>query len=108
MSWMRAGEFLQNNGEHHMQKLGFIAGALALLSTPGLAASALGDKPMMVAEEGKVTVSVGDRDHDRDLDRYRNHHHRRVVVIHHDHDEHEGRESHHRRVLVIHRRHDND
>jgi hypothetical protein len=95
--------------EHQMHKLAFIAGALAILSTPALAA---GDKPMVVAEEGRVSVSIGDRDHDRDRDRDRHHkvvvvgnheeHHHHVVVVRHHHDE-----DHHRIVLVRHH-HDHD
>jgi hypothetical protein len=72
-----------------MYKLAFIAGVLAIVSAPALAASATSDKPIVVAEEG-VSVSVGD--HDRD-------HHRKVVVVHH-HDE-----DHHRVVV---RHHDDD
>lgn len=78
--------------DHHMHKLAFIAGALAILSTPALAASAAGDKPMVVAEESGVSVSVGDTDHDKD-------HHRRIVVIHHDKDK---DRDHHRRIVVTH------
>jgi hypothetical protein len=82
--------------EQHMTKLAFIAGALAILSAPALAGSAASGKPMVVAEEGGVSVSVGDRDHDRDRDHHRKivvlkHHdedHHRVVVRHHDHDDH--------------------
>jgi hypothetical protein len=75
-----------------MHKLAFIAGALAIVSAPALAASATSDKPMVVAEEG-VSVSVGDQDRDHDRD-----HHRKVVVVHHHDDD------HHR--VVIH--HDDD
>jgi hypothetical protein len=93
----------------NMHKLSLIAGALALLSTPVLAGSALGEKPLVVAEEGKVSISVGDRDHDRDRDRYRDRdHHRRDVIIHRDREEHGEREDHHRRVLVVRRHHDHD
>jgi hypothetical protein len=79
--------------EQYMHKLALIAGALAIVSAPALAASATSDKPMVVAEEG-VSVSVGDHDRDHDRD-----HHRKVIVIHH-HDE-----DHHRVVI---RHHDDD
>jgi hypothetical protein len=72
-----------------MYKLALIAGALAILSAPTLAASATSDKPMVVAEEG-VSVDVGDHDHDRDHDRD----HRKVVVVHH-HDDHQRVVIHH-------------
>jgi hypothetical protein len=75
------------NEEQHMHKLAFIAGALAILSAPALAASATSDKPMVVAEEG-VSVDIGDHDHDRD-------HHRKVVVVHH-------RDEDHHRVVIHH------
>jgi hypothetical protein len=78
-----------------MYKFALIAGALAFVSAPALAASAVSDKPMVVAEEG-VSVSVGDHDRDHDRD-----HHRKIIVIHHhDHDE-----DHHRVVI---RHHDDD
>jgi hypothetical protein len=73
-----------------MQKLALIAGTLAILSVPALAGSATSDKPMVVAEEGGVSVSVGDRDHDRDRDR----HHKVVVIKHHDDD-------HHHKVVLL-------
>jgi hypothetical protein len=79
--------------EQHMHKLAFIAGALAIMSAPALAASATSDKPIVVAEEG-VSVSVGDHDHDHDRD-----HHRKIVVIHHHDDD-------HHRVIIRH--HDDD
>ena len=85
--------------EDQMQKLAFITGALAILSTPALAGPAAGDKPMVVAEEG-VSVNVGD-DHDRDRD-----HHRHVVIVHH-HDE-DRDHDHHHKVVVIHGHHDDD
>jgi hypothetical protein len=75
-----------------MQKLALIAGTLAILSVPALAGSATSDKPMVVAEEGGVSVSVGDRDHDRDRDRDR--HHKVVVIKHHDDD-------HHHKVVLL-------
>jgi hypothetical protein len=78
-----------------MQKSALIAGVLAILSTPALAASAASDRPMVVAEEG-VSVGVGDHDRDRD-------HHRRVVVVRH-HDE----DRDHHRVVIIHGHHDDD
>ena len=81
-----------------MHKLAFIAGALAILSTPVLAGSAASDKPMVVAEEGGISVNVGDRDHDRDRDR----HHKVVVIKHHDRDD-----EHHHKVVVI-KHHDHD
>ena len=80
-----------------MQKSALIAGVLAILSTPALAASAASDRPMVVAEEG-VSVGVGDHDRDRDHD-----HHRRVVVVRH-HDE----DRDHHRVVIIHGHHDDD
>jgi hypothetical protein len=70
-----------------MYKLALIAGALAILSAPTLAASATSDKPMVVAEEG-VSVDIGDHDHDRDR-------HRKVVVVHH-------RDEDHHRVVIHH------
>jgi hypothetical protein len=73
-----------------MQKLALIAGTLAILSVPALAGSATSAKPMVVAEEGGVSVNVGDRDHDRDRDR----HHKVVVIKHHEDD-------HHHKDLVI-------
>jgi hypothetical protein len=73
-----------------MQKLALIAGTLAILSIPALAGSATSAKPMVVAEEGGVSVNVGDRDHDRDRDR----HHKVVVIKHHEDD-------HHHKDLVI-------
>jgi len=76
-----------------MYKLAFIAGTLAIISAPALAASATSDKPMVVAEEG-VSVSVGDHDHDRDR-------HHKVVVIHH-----RDRDEDHHRVVIRH--HDDD
>ena len=76
-----------------MHKLAFIAGALAIMSAPALAAPTTGDKPMVVAEEG-VSVSVGDHDHDRDR-------HHKVVVIHH-----RDRDEDHHRVVIRH--HDDD
>jgi hypothetical protein len=86
------------------------AGALALLSTPAMAGSVLGEKPIVVAEVGDVSIRVGDRDHDRDRDRYRDRdHHRRIVIFHHERgEEHGEREEHHRRVLVIRHHHDHD
>jgi hypothetical protein len=85
--------------ELHMQKLALIAGTLAILSIPALAGPATSDKPMVVAEEGGVSVRVGDRDHDGDRDR----HHKVVVIKHRDHDE-----DHHKVVLLKHRDHDDD
>jgi hypothetical protein len=82
-----------SNEEQHMHKLAFIAGALAIMSAPALAASTTSDKPMVVAEEG-VSVSVGDHDHDRDR-------HHKVVVIHH-----RDRDEDHHRVVIRH--HDDD
>ena len=80
-----------------MQKLAYIAGALAILSTPALAGS-VAQKPMVLAEEG-VSVSVGDRDHDRDRDR----HEKKVVIIkHHD------RDDDHHRIVLLHGHHDHD
>jgi hypothetical protein len=81
-----------------MQKLALIAGTLAILSIPALAGPATSDKPMVVAEEGGVAVSVGDRDHDRDRDR----HHKIIVIKHHDRDD-----DHHHKVVVI-KHHDDD
>ena len=94
--------------KHHMQRLGLIVGALALLSTPIVARSAAAEKPIVVAEEGNVSIGVAERDHDRDRYRDRNHH-RRIVVLHRDRDDHEEREEHHhRRVLIIRHNHDHD
>jgi hypothetical protein len=73
-----------------MQKLALIAGTLAILSVPALAGSATSAKPMVVAEEGGVSVNVGDRDRDHDRDR----HHKVVVIKHHEDD-------HHHKDLVI-------
>jgi hypothetical protein len=73
-----------------MQKLALIAGTLAILSIPALAGSATSAKPMVVAEEGGVSVNVGDRDRDHDRDR----HHKVVVIKHHEDD-------HHHKDLVI-------
>jgi IMP dehydrogenase/GMP reductase len=100
--------------ERHMYKLVFIAGALAIFSAPALAGSAAIDKPIVVAEEGGVSVNIGDKDKDRDRD-----HHRKVVEVrHHDHDDdhhkvveihHRDRdEEHHHKVVVIHHGHDHD
>ena len=86
-----------------MQKLALIAGALALLSSPVMAGSAQGERPLVLAEEGGVSIRVGDRDRDRDRDRIRDHH-RRIVIIHREHEPHED---HHRRVVIIHH-HDHD
>jgi hypothetical protein len=73
-----------------MQKLALIAGTLAILSIPALAGSATSAKPMVVAEEGGVSVNVGDRDRDHDRER----HHKVVVIKHHEDD-------HHHKDLVI-------
>ena len=83
----------------HMQKLALIAGTFAILSIPALAGTATNDKPMVIAEEGGVSVHVGDRDHDGDRDR----HHKLVVIKHRDHDE-----DHHKVVVIKHRDHDDD
>jgi hypothetical protein len=98
--------------EYHMYKLALIAGALAILSAPALAGSAAIDKPIVVAEEGGVSVSIGDKDKDRDRD-----HHRKVVEVHHDRDDehhkvvvlhHRDRDdNHHHKVVVLHH-HDHD
>jgi hypothetical protein len=68
-----------------MQKLAITVGAIAFLIVPALAAS---DKPFVVAEEGKVSVQIGDRDdHDRghkDVDR---HPHHKIVIVHKRHDD---------------------
>jgi hypothetical protein len=87
-----------------MHKLALIAGALALLTAPVMAGSTSGEKPLVLAEEGGVSIRVGDRDHDRDRDRFRDHH-RRVVIVHREHEE--RGDDHHRRVVIIHR-HDHD
>lgn len=79
-----------------MHKLAYIAGALAILSTPALAGS-VADKPMVLAEEG-VSVSVGDGDHDRDRD-----HQKKVVVI-----KHRDRDDDHHRIVLLHGHHDHD
>src|SRR5450631_1192138 len=84
--------------EHCMHKLAYIAGALAILSTPALAGS-VAEKPMVLAEEG-VSVSVGDRDHDSDRDR--DHHQKTVVIKHHD------RDDDHHRIVLLHGHHDHD
>jgi hypothetical protein len=97
-----------------MYKLVFIAGALAILSAPALAGSAATDKPIVVAEEGGVSVKIGDKDKDRDRDHrkvveVRHHdrddeHHKLVVLHHHDRDD-----EHHHKVVVIQRHgHDHD
>jgi hypothetical protein len=79
-----------------MQKLALIAGTLAILSIPALAGPATSDKPIVVAEESGVAVSVGDRDHDRDRN------HKVVVIKHHDRDD-----DHHHKVVEI-KHHDRD
>lgn len=95
-----------------MHKLVFIAGALAIWSVPALAGSAAIDKPIVVAEEGGVSVSIGDKDKDRDKD-----HHRKVVEVHHDRDDehhkvvvlhHRDRDDDHHKVVVVHHGHDHD
>jgi len=59
-----------------------------LLSGPVLAGSATFDRPMVVAEEGGVSIHLGgDRDRDRDRDA-RSHRPSIVVGGHHHHDHH--------------------
>ena len=72
-----------------MKILGFVAAAVLTLIGPALAESAASDQPMVVAEEGGVSVRLGDRDHDRDA---RRHHTPIVVVREHDRDRHHDRD----------------
>lgn len=63
----------------------------ALLSGAALAGSATSDRPMVVAEEGGVSIHLGDRDSDRDGDRDRDaRSHRPSIVVggHHHRDHH--------------------
>lgn len=59
----------------------------ALLSGPALAGSAASDRPMVVAEEGGVSVHLGGGDRDRDRDA-RSHRPSIVVGGHHHRDRH--------------------
>jgi hypothetical protein len=80
-----------------MKRIALSLFAVAFLTAPALAGSAVvSDKPMVVAEgvemgAGGVRV-VGDRDRDRDLRRH--HRDRDVVVIKHRHHEHDGERTH--------------
>lgn len=56
-----------------------------LLSGPAAAGSATSDRPMVVAEEGGVSIHLGGGDHDRDA---RHHHHSSIVVGGHHHRDH--------------------
>jgi len=66
-----------------------------LLSGPALAGSSTSDRPIVVAEEGGVSINLGGRDHDRDA---RRHHHPSIVVGgHHHRDHHPGGDHDHNR-----------
>jgi len=56
-----------------------------LLSGLALAGLATSDRPMVVAEEGGVSIHLGGRDHDRNA---RHHHPSIVVGGHHHHGHH--------------------
>jgi hypothetical protein len=79
-----------------MKILGFAAAAVLLVSGSALAASAPSDRPIVLAEEGGISVHLGDRDHEHDRDVGRHH---KIVVIrdrdrHHDHDEDHHKDRH--------------
>jgi hypothetical protein len=67
-----------------------------LVSGPALAGSATSDRPLVVAEEGGVSIHVGGGDHDRDA---RHHHHHPSIVVggHHHHDHHPDGDHDHNR-----------
>jgi hypothetical protein len=91
-----------------MKILGFAAAAALLVSGSALAASATSDRPIVLAEEGGISVHVGDRDHEHDRDVGRRH---KILVVHdrdHEHDRDVGRRH---KIVVIHdrdRHHDRD
>jgi hypothetical protein len=85
-----------------MKILGFAAAAVLLVSGSALAASATSDRPIVLAEEGGISVHVGDRDHEHDRDVGRRH---KIVVIH-DRDRHHDRDKDHDRDH--HKDHDKD
>jgi hypothetical protein len=69
-----------------------------LLSGPALGGSATSDRPMVVAEEGGVSIHLGDRDHDRDARHHHPHPHPSIVVGGHRHrDHHPGGDHDHAR-----------
>jgi hypothetical protein len=55
-----------------------------LLSGSALARSTTSDRPMMIAEEGGVSIHLGGGDHDRDA----RHHHPSIVLGGHHHGDH--------------------
>jgi hypothetical protein len=66
------------------------------VSGPALAGSATSDRPLVVAEEGGVSIHVGGGDRDRDA---RHHHHHPSIVVggHHHHDHHPDGDHDHNR-----------
>ena len=68
-----------------MKKVMMLASAAlaigVLLCGPALAGLATSDRPMVVAEEGGVSIHLGGRDHDRNA----RHHHPSIVVGGHHH-----------------------
>lgn len=79
-----------------MKRIALAMGAIAFFTLPALAASDRPDNSMIVAENGGVSVHVGEGDHDHDLVR-------RITVVHHR-DRDEDRDRH--RLVIVHRHHE--
>jgi len=75
-----------------MKHFVFAAAAVFLLTGTALAETR-NDRPTVVAEEGGVSVQLGDRNHNRDARRHRG---PIVVVGRHDHDRHDHHDRHDR------------
>lgn len=70
-----------SHGKYIMKKITMLASAAlsfgVLLSGPALAGSSKSDRPSVVAEEGGISIHLGERDHDRDARR----HHPEIGVV---------------------------